>query len=421
MMLIPVAEPRIVRFECMAFGMFIHWGLYSQLGQGEWIQLVGNISKDEYAKLIDTFTASEFDAKQIVRTAKKAGMRYITMTTRHHEGFSLYDTKGLSEFDVMRSPAGRDLVAEFVQACRDEGIVPMLYHTTLDWYQDSYKNDFPAYLQYLYNSVEILCTQYGDIGGFWFDGNWDKPDADWELDALYGMIRSYQPQAMIINNTGIQYRGELGHPEIDSVTFEQGRPEPLDRTGMTKYVSAEMCETLNEHWGIGYRDLKYKSTGNIIESMCACRKVGANYLLNIGPKAEGNIVKMQEALLEVIGEWMDVFGTAIYEGKPTIVQGKHKDFALESEDGKLYLFIHDLGIRGNEHVTIGDGSPGNRMFSGLVERIRSIRWLDCKEELQFEQDTDAGTFTFIATGYPYGVNYVVRVAEVRLGSGIGEQ
>ncbi|WP_106767374.1 alpha-L-fucosidase [Paenibacillus faecalis] len=408
----PVPEARIARFEKMAFGMFIHWGLYSQLGRGEWTQLVEGIPKSEYASLQQTFTASDFNAEEIVKLAKKAGMKYITITTRHHEGFSLYDTRGLSDFDVMHSPAGRDLIAEFVKACKAEDILPVFYHTTLDWHQESYKTDFPAYLDYLRQSIEILCTRYGKIGGFWFDGDWDKPDADWEHDRLYGLIRKHQPEAMIINNSGIHHRGEIAHPEIDSVTFEQGRPEPMNREGMSKYVAAEMCETMNVHWGVGYGDLMYKSSKELIENLCACRKVGANYLLNIGPSAEGGVPIMQKALLDILGEWMAMNGEAIYEGKPSVLKSEsEKDFALDAPDGSTYLFIHDLPIKGNENVTVHGGDGGWKHFAGTHENIADIRWLDNGESLEFSHDISSGRFNFKATPYPYGAHYVVRVAK----------
>lgn len=119
----------------------------------------------------------------------------------------------------------------------------MFYHTTLDWHVDSFNNDFPAYLQYLRDSVEILCSNYGKIGGLWFDGNWSKQDADWEEDKLYEVIRRHQPDAIIVNNTGLNAQGHAGNIEVDSVTFEQGRPEPMNREGMPKYLAAEMCQT----------------------------------------------------------------------------------------------------------------------------------------------------------------------------------
>lgn len=409
-MAIPIPTKRVSRFEVMAFGMFIHWGLYSQLGQGEWAQHIQNIPMDEYAKLKDTFTAERFDAEQIAMTAKRAGMKYAVLTTRHHDGFSLYDTQGLSDFDAPHSAARRDLVAEFVAGCRKVGVTPFFYHTTLDWYQASFEKDFDAYLDYLRASVEVLCTRYGPIGGLWFDGNWSKPDADWKLDELYGTIRQLQPEAMIINNTGLDQHGALGHPEIDSVTFEQGRPSPMKREGMTKYVSSEMCQTMNQHWGIGGHDFNYKSTGELIENLCACRKVGSNYLLNVGPAAEGDIPLMQQALLEVIGNWLELSGKPIYEGRPSPIKGQGDNFALEMEDGSIYLFIHRLSIDGHSNVTIGGGGTGPKSFSGVYQTVNSVRWLDNNEELKFTQDPESGLLCFNATGYPYGDNLVVRIA-----------
>ncbi|WP_200930795.1 alpha-L-fucosidase [Bacillus sp. FJAT-28004] len=409
---IPIPEPRIAHFEQLGFGMFIHWGLYSQLGQGEWIQHLGNIPMLEYVKLQETFAAADFDAKEIARIAKRSGMKYITITTRHHDGFSLYDTRGLNEYDAPHSPAGRDLIAEFVTACREEDLLPMLYHTTLDWHEESFENDFETYLEYLYKSVEILCTHYGKIGGLWFDGNWSKPDADWKLDELYSMIRRLQPDALIINNTGLDQRGATGHPEIDSVTYEQGHPEPMNREGMAKYVAAEMCETINDHWGIGNIDFAYKSVPYLIESLCACRKVGANYLLNVGPTATGRIMPIQRHMMETIGEWIALHSKPIYEGKPSDVKGEGSNFVLETLDGKLYAFIYNLKISGHENVTVGGGGAGDKTFTGLSRKISSIRWLDNGEKLPFKQDETAGSFTFNATGYPYGINLVVRVAEI---------
>lgn len=402
---------RVENFENMGFGMFVHWGLYSQLGMGEWSYAHHNHTMDEYKKLMDTFTAEDFNAEELVLTAKAAGCKYITLTTRHHEGFSLYDTCGLNDFDAPHSACKRDLVREFVDACNKHGIVPFFYHTTLDWYNKDFEENFDAYLEYLRKSVEILCTNYGKIGGLWFDGNWSKPDADWKLDELYGTIRRYQPEAMIINNTGIGEKGKLGHPEIDSVTFEQGKPTPMDRTGMTKYVSAEMCYTLNDHWGVGYSDFNYKSPLELIECLCDCRKVGANFLLNIGPGPQGNIIPMQKALLAIMGDWMDIFGEAIYNGKPYETKSSGRSFVLKG-DGCLYLFCYDLGIAGSPNVVFGKKFAGNYTFSGIKEEIKSVEWLDNNESLEFTQEGDELTVDF--TGMSYGTSFCVRVAKATI-------
>ena len=408
-MAIPVPEKRIADFENMGFGMFIHYGLYSQMGCGEWVMNIANIPVEEYKKLFDTFTAKDFDARKIAKTAKAAGMRYITLTTRHHDGFSLYDTKGLSDYDAPHSPAHRDLVREFVEACMEEGLMPMFYHTTLDWYQPSFKNDFPAYLDYLNKSVEVLCTEYGKIGGLWFDGNWSRPASDWDPDTLYAIIRKHQPEALIIDNTGLTGRGVVGHPELDSVTFEQGRPTPLYRDGMPKYVAAEMCHTMNDHWGYGAGDFNYKSLPSMIETLCACRKVGANYLLNVGPDGDGNIVPMQKIILEYMGKWMNTCGQSLYRGKPCEIAGEFKNFALEA-DGKVYLYIHDLNVAGDANVIVDGGGRGFKYFKNVKRKVRGVRWTDTGEELDYVQHGE--NLWFNATGFPYGCNYVVRVAEV---------
>lgn len=411
-MAIPTAPPRIARFEQLGYGMFIHWGLYAQLGQGEWVQHLRKIPMDEYVKLKASFTADEFDGQAIAATARAAGMKYITLTSRHHDGFSLYDTRGLSEHDAPHSAAGRDLAGEFVAGCRAEGILPFFYHTTLDWHHPDFNSDFDSYLDYLHSSVEVLCSHYGELGGIWFDGNWSKPDADWKEDRLYGIIRQHQPEAMIINNTGLSAKGHVGHPEIDSVTFEQGRPTPMDRDGMPKYIAAEMCQTFNRHWGIGAEDFNYMSPRQVIENLCACRKVGANYLLNVGPTASGRIPEYEAAALRRVGEWISGQEHVIYGGKPAAVSGTGADFALEA-DGRLYLFIHNLSVGGDAHVSLGGGGAGPRGFTHVDRPVASVRWLDNDEELTHTHDLESGLLCIDATGYPYGVDRVVRVAEVR--------
>ncbi|MBQ4044433.1 MAG: alpha-L-fucosidase [Clostridia bacterium] len=410
-MAIPTPAARIARFEKLGFGMFAHWGLYSQLGIGEWAYHIHKLNRDEYVKLMDTFTAEDFDADEFVLTAKNAGAKYITLTTRHHDGFSLYDTCGLNQYDAPHSAAKRDLIREYVDACNRHGIVPMFYHTTLDWMHPDFNDNFDRYLDYLRASVEILCTNYGKIGGLWFDGNWSKRGADWKETELYATIRRHQPEAMIINNTGLGALGKTGHPEIDSVTFEQGRPSPMNRDGMEKYVSAEMCYTLNDHWGIGHSDFNYKSPKELIECLCDCRKVGANLLLNIGPTAQGGVDPMQKALLSTMGRWNSIFGEAIYEGKPYGSWGMGKNFILKG-DGCLYLFCYDLGRLGSAHVTTGHSYHGGYTFDNVPDAVKSVRWMDNSEELAFTQNE--GMLSVRMTGNPYGTNYVVRVAKAEI-------
>lgn len=415
---LPTPLPRVARFESLAFGMFLHWGLYAQIGKGEWAMHNFRIPRDEYMKLMDSFTAADFNGRAIARTCKAAGMRYATLTSRHHDGFSLYDTRGLSRFDVTHTPANRDLVLDFCEGCRAEGILPMLYCTTLDWSDDRFNDDFDAYLQYLRDSIELLCTRYGTMGGFWFDGNWSRPDADWQEDKLYAVIRKHQPEAMIINNVGMGNEGALGHPEIDATTFEQSEPHPLDRRGWPKHVAGEMCRTFNRHWGIGAHDFNLFSPAQIIELLAVCRGAGANLLLNVGPTAEGKLPDYERAALARVGDWVRLHGgdaCSIYDARPCGVTGEGRDFGLASEPldrvESLDLFVYSLTPIAERWPEEGPRGPGPRTFTGIPERFTRARWLDNDEALKLERKPD-GSLVVHTTGYPYGSDTVVRIARL---------
>lgn len=410
----PKPVKRIENFEEMAFGIFVHWGLYSIEARGEWTMLLHNTPKEEYALLADQFDASAYDPKRFVQNAKNAGAKYITLTSKHHDGFFLYDGKDISDYNAVNHAPKRDLLKEFVDACNEADIMPMFYHATYEFDHPMWEDDFQeGYLDYIMKSVKLLCTNYGKIGGLWFDGNWAKLDADWRVDELYSLIRKHQPEALIIDNTGLGAQGKFGHPEIDSVTFEQGLPHPIDRTGHAKYVAGEMCQTTNNHWGLATMDFNYKSTKELIETLCACRKLGANYLMNVGPDADGNMTKMQEAMLEVIGQWMDIHGEVIYQGRPCEIQTEEKkDFALKGCEDHHYLFIHDLGIAADSNVIEHRDFKNPRTFTQVKQEIKRIEWLDNEEDLRFDQDLEAGTLTLHPTHYRYGIDLVVRIAKV---------
>ena len=417
-MSIPIPLSYITEFEKLGFGLFIHWGLYSQFGIGEWCQHTPGIERIEYRKKFSTFNAADFNPMEIAELAKNVGIKYITLTTRHHEGFSLYDTCGLNEYDAPHSPAKRDLIREFVAACNYHGIKPFFYHTTLDWsWHDKKTNEldeeeFKEYLDYLYKSVEILCKNYGKIGGFWFDGNWSRPKSDWQEDRLYSMIKSYQPDAMIINNTGIFARGALGNQYIDSVTYENNVAKPMNREGMTKYLAAEVCKTMNSHWGKAVNDFNYLSPKEVIEYLCHSRGCEANFLLNIGPEAQGKIPEYEKAVLNIVGRWIKLNGEAIYEPKPLAnMQYQGRDFVLK-KDKNYYYFAFDMDLKANEHVVANGHLETLRMFAGLSEKIKSAYWLDNGKQVKFSQDCENKHFSFEAGYFDYGVHLGVRVLKL---------
>ena len=417
-MSIPTPLPRVAAFEKLAFGIFVHWGLYAQWGKGEWAQCIYNVHPDEYAKWMDTFTAEDFDARELARMAKNAGAKYITLTTRHHEGFSLYDTCGLNEFDAPHSPAKRDLVKEFVEACREYDIVPFFYHTTLDWKWRNKKTnelteeEFNEYLEYLYKSVEILCSNYGKIGGLWFDGNWSRKNCDWKEDELYKMIHRLQPDAIVINNTGLSQLGTVGSSEeIDSVTFENNTARPVNREGMKKYVAGEVCKTMNSHWGRSNQDFNLLSPARVIERLCQSRGTGANFLMNIGPEAQGRIPNYEKALFELVGQWMNIFGEAIYNGKPVPgVKCQGNDFMLQ--DGKTYYYVAmDLSMGGDKNVVAATVS-GPRAVEGFDKEIISAKWMDDGEDGLYIQDVEKKLFTIKCDPFPYGTDLVVNILKI---------
>ena len=405
-----IVKQYIKDFENYGFGLFVHFGLYSIIGKGEWARAVHNIPQDEYAALTKQFNPKPEWATELARHAKNAGCKYITITARHHDGFSLYDTCGLNDYDAPHALCGRDLIKEFTDACRQEGLKPFFYHTLLDWYEPHYESDFPTYLKYLQKSIEILCRNYGEIGGFWFDGMWHKPNENWDQDTLYGIIRKYQPNAMIINNTGLGARGELGHIELDSVTFERGRPQPINLSDSPKYIASEMCQVFGSVWGYAKDDLSYVSPKSIIEDLCTCRKCGSNLLLNVGPMGDGMLRNIDAAYLELIGQWTQNFGEAIYLPKPCSIEIKNndKDFIL-SHDKTYYLFHYGAVMKGGANVVIKDGD-GDKVLFDLPGKVVSSVWLDDGSEAHLSKQD--GMLALSPADYEYGRHLTIRVAKI---------
>ena len=390
----------ITAFEKLGFGMFVHFGLYSTVGKGEWAKHILQIPDDTYKKLPAKFKVKKTWAKELVKTAKDAGCKYITLTTRHHDGFSLYDTRGLNTYDAPHSATGRDLVREFVDECNAEGIVPFFYHTLLDWYNPDYKNDFPKYIDYLVASVEILCKHYGKIGGIWFDGMWDKKTADWQEDRLYGMIRSYQPDAMIINNTGISETGRLGHPQLDSVTFERGKPRFVDKS--VRPVAGEMCQVFGDHWGYAANDIAYKSVPELVKNLVDCRRYNCNFLLNVGPLGNGAIKPLDKYMLLEIGKWIKFNKGFLYDVKSCEIEAENA-ILLKGGDGYYYA-ISAAPMVSNINVALG----GALTTVTLGARIKSGTWVDNGRAIKVDGNS------YVTDPFDYGTSMVLRVAKLEL-------
>ena len=326
------------------FGMFIHWGLYSIPAKGEWMMSEAEMSVSEYKQYFDLFDPVDYNPREWVRLAKEAGMQYAVLTAKHHDGFCLFDS-ALTEYKATNTKAGRDLVREFVDACRDEGIRVGLYFSIIDWshpdfpkygdrqhpmrnneaYKDE-KIDFDRYLEYMHGQVKELVTNYGKIDILWFDFSYDDMCGEkWKATELIKMVRKYQPDVIIDNR--LEGSGEdhgsiaTANPLIYSGDFaspEQIIPPEGVRDELGEMIPWELCATMNNHWGYCNFDHQYKSPEMLIRKLVECTSKGGNMILNVGPDAKGNIPKESVKILKEIGQWMkknqeSVYGCGICE------------------------------------------------------------------------------------------------------------
>ena len=313
-------------FQDEKFGLFIHWGVYSVLGDGEWVFHNRKLKLDEYNRLPNFFDPEKFDAKAWVALAKAAGMKYITITSRHHDGFAMFDSK-ISDWNIVaRTPYKKDPLKMLAEECHRQGIKLFFYYSQLDWHNPDYyprgqtswdngrpdHGDFNAYLDdYMDGQLRELLTNYGTIGGIWFDGMWDKPNADWHLDKTYALIHELQPAALIIPN-----HHQKPRPGEDVQTFERDLPGQnsagFNTTFVTDQLPLESCNTLNGSWGFDIGDSKYKSVEELEEMLIRAAGNNSNLLLNIGPQPNGEIQQEFAVRLRAVGEWLARYGDSIY-------------------------------------------------------------------------------------------------------------
>ena len=306
------------------FGMFIHWGAYSQLAQGEWVMQVKGIQVPQYEWLASAFNPVKFDAREWVALAKAAGVRYMTITARHHDGFSMFGTKATRYNIVDFTPFKRDPLKELADACAAQGIKLFFYYSQLDWHHPDYyprgstgkesgrpeNGEWSRYLDFMDTQLEELLTRYGPVGGIWFDGMWDKPGADWRLDRTYALIHRLQPAALIIPN---HHQAPL--PGEDVQTFEQDLPGANSAGFNTKEIGAlplETSLTMNNSWGFNIVDDKFKSVPELLGYLARASGHGANLLLNIGPRPDGTIQPEAAERLRAMGTWLATYGPSIY-------------------------------------------------------------------------------------------------------------
>ncbi|MFA6360134.1 MAG: alpha-L-fucosidase [Dysgonamonadaceae bacterium] len=387
---VPAAENlrNRVEFQDMKFGVFIHWGIYSMMADGEWIMNNKNINWQEYAKLAGGFYPSKYDAVKWVADVKAAGAKYICITSRHHDGFSMFHTRQSPYNIVDGTPFKRDIIKELADECHKQGIKLHFYYSQLDWRRSDYfpigrtgrgvgrteQGNWNTYHRFMINQLTELLTNYGEIGAIWFDGQWDQPaNFDWRLREVYDHIHSIQPGCLVISNHHLApQEGE------DGQTFEKDLPGH-NTTGFSAnaeigQLPLETCETMNNSWGYNITDLKYKPEKELIHYLVKAAGNNANLLMNVGPRPDGTFPDIAVQHYKAMGDWLKIYGESIYGTRGGLVTPR--DWGVTTQKGNT-LYVHILNYKDNSLYLPTNG-----------KKVRSARVFVDKKPVKFTQDAD---------------------------------
>ncbi|MGO9262378.1 MAG: alpha-L-fucosidase [Bryobacteraceae bacterium] len=368
-------ERRMKWWHEARFGMFIHWGLYSTLGRHEWVMEDEGIPVAEYEQLAKRFKPKPNAARDWARLAKQAGQKYMVMTTKHHEGFCNFDSK-LTNYCAPKQGPGRDLVKEYVEAARAEGLRVGFYYSLMDWHHPDGARCATGeaarrrFVDYIHGHVRELLTNYGKIDVLWYDVSWPLTPAGWESEKMNAMVFQLQPDIIVNNRNGL---------DGDFATPEQRIQASTDRAW-------ESCMTMNGSWGYQAADDDWKSPKTIVRNLVTCGHGAGNYLLNIGPKPDGSIPEDSVRILTAVGKWMERNGKSIY--RTGICQPGRSNYAGFTRDGNtLYMHVHFW--------------PGETVaLAGLMNKVQSARLLATGKEVKFEQEEFRVRFTGLPTKAP---------------------
>ena len=404
-------------FEDMRFGVFLHWGIYSMFAQGEWYMNKG-INAQEYAKVAGGFYPAAFDAREWVKAIKASGAKYICFTSRHHDGFSLFDT-AYSDYDMIDStPFKRDIVAELSQACKEEGIAFHLYYSLIDWTREDYPSgrtglttgrrgdalDYDAYKQFMKNQLSELLLNYDNVGAIWFDGEWDHDSDptpfDWKFDDIYSHIHALKPSCLIGNNHHL-----TPHPGEDFQMFERDLPGE-NTTGWASdqtisKLPLEMCQTMNGMWGYKVEDQNYKSVETLVRLIVRAAAKGSNLLLNIGPQPDGNLPAASLDRLKGIGEWMSAYGESIYGTTATDIPEQSWGVTT-CKDSRLFLHLIEP-LEGVESISL----PVDSIQQSGKLKVKSVKAMKGGKSLKYK--VADGKLIINLDETPSDIDYVIEV------------
>ena len=365
-------ERRMKWWHEAKFGMFIHWGLYSTLGRHEWVMENEGIPVAEYEKLAPKFKPVPNAARAWAQLARRAGMKYMVMTTKHHEGFCNFDTK-LTDYCAPKQGPGRDLVREYVEAARAEGLRFGFYYSLMDWHHPDgarCKTDEAArkrFVAYIHGQVRELMTNYGKVDVLWYDVAWPLDAKGWESVEMNQMVRKLQPDIIINNRSKIPEDFDTPEQRIEA---SQNRPW-------------ESCMTLNDSWGYQASDNNWKSPTTVIRNLITCARDGGNYLLNIGPRGDGSIPEDSTRVLSAVGDWLSKNGATIYDSDHPCQPRRGNYVSFTRKGNTLYAHVHYWP---GETVVIGN----------LVNRVSSVKMFATGQPVRSEQDD----FRVRLTGLP---------------------
>ena len=387
-------EARVQWFREARFGMFIHWGLYSIPARGEWVRSDEQMPESEYMPYFDEFNPRDYNPRAWAKAAKEAGMQYVVLTAKHHDGFCLFDSQ-YTDFKSTNTKLGRDIVRDFVEAVRAEGLRVGLYFTLIDWHHPDYPHygdryhpmrnhpecsnenrDFNRYLEYMFNQAREICSNYGKLDLLWFDFSYDHMRGEtWKATEFMEMVRSLQPNVIIDNRLEVSGEGFGSLHDCrptpyhgDFVTPEKFIPPQgiLDVEGNP--MLWEVCATMNNNWGFNGTDPFYKPASMLIKKLVECVSKGGNMILNVGPDAQGNIPPQSQAILRDIGRWMHDNAESIYGcGRSELPRPEFG--RITQKDKTLYFHMYEntmgpaplLGLRAEDVAGIRLLSTGHEI------------------------------------------------------------
>lgn len=369
-------------FASNRLGIFLHWGIYAMYGQGEWYLQRGHLLDSEYSKAAKGFYPAEFDAAAWAKAFKDAGAGYVTFTSRHHDGFSMFKTATSSYNIVDGTPYGRDVTAELAKACADEGLRFHLYYSLLDWHRLDYpvhnsgtatgrptgQQDYGSYFNFMETQIRELLTQIPNLGCLWFDGMWDNtdPSFDWRMPELYNYIHSIKSDCLIGNN---HHQDIIAGEDIQ--LFERDLPGE-NKSGWAKYSSVsdelplEMCTTMaNGVWSYEVAVTDYKSVGELITLLLESAAKGANLLINIGPRPDGNLPEQALERLKGIGEWMRTYAPTVNGTTSTSIPREAWGVSTRTRD-KIFLHVLKPG-------EIPSNGANGKLTVPMGEKVASVK------------------------------------------------